>query len=116
MPSPPAYHLVNPKPHPQRYSILLYRNVPRPDIPFRSDDHLRDITIRSTIGGDSYDGIDRRRWRGCYAFVSFLTVSCGGADDSLVGALSDYVSVTMWLRRWADDSSGCGYFPRLLLS
>jgi hypothetical protein len=40
----------------------------------------------------------------------------GEADDSLVGALSDYVSVTMWLRRWADDSSGCGYFPRLLLS
>jgi hypothetical protein len=116
MPSPPAYHLANPKPHPQRYSIFLYRNVPRPDIPFGSNDHFRDITARPTIGCDRYDGIDWRWWRGCYAFVSHLTVSCGRADDSLVGALSDYVSVTMWLRRWADDSSGCGYFPRLLLS
>jgi hypothetical protein len=75
MPSPPVDHLVNPKPHPQRYSIFLYRNVPRPDIPFGSNDHFRDITARPTIGCDRYDGIDWRWWRGCYAFVSCLTVS-----------------------------------------
>jgi hypothetical protein len=75
MPSPPAYHLVNPKPHPQRYSILIYRNVPGPDIPFGSNDHFRDITARPTVGGDCHDGIDWRRWRSCYAFVSYLDVS-----------------------------------------
>jgi len=76
MPSSPAYHLVDTKPHPQRYSILLHWNVPRTDIPFGSDDHLRDITSRFTIGCDCHDGIDWRWWRGCYAFVSRLHVSC----------------------------------------
>ena len=75
MPSPPAYHLVNPKPYPQRYSILLYRNVFRPDLSFGSHDHFRDITIRSAVGGDCNDGINRGRWRSSYAFVSHLTVS-----------------------------------------
>jgi hypothetical protein len=77
MPSPSANYLVNPKPHPQRYSILIYRNVPRPDLPFGSDDHLRDITARPTVGGDRHDGINWGWWRGCYAFVSHLYVRGG---------------------------------------
>lgn len=72
MPSSPAYHLVDPKPYTQRYSILIYWNVPRPDIPFGSNDHLRDITAGFTIGCDRHDGINRWWWRSCYAFVSHL--------------------------------------------
>ena len=97
MPSPPAYHLVDPEPHPQRYSILLYWNVPRPDIPFCSNDHLGDITAGFTIGCDCHDGINRRWWRSCYAFVSRLLSAVSEADDSLVGALSDYVSFLICL-------------------
>jgi hypothetical protein len=95
MPSPPAYHLVDPKPHPQRYSILLYRNVPWPDLPIGSNDHFRDIAARSAIGCDCYDGLDWRWRRSCYAFVSPLEKLLLGtvADRSLVGALSDYVSL-----------------------
>jgi hypothetical protein len=40
----------------------------------------------------------------------------GEADDSLVGALSDYVSLPILSRSRANGSSECGYFPRLLLS
>lgn len=70
MPSSSIINLVNPKPHAQRHSIFFYRDVPRPNLPFGSNDHFRDITARSPAWRDSYDGFDRGRWRGCYAFVS----------------------------------------------